>query len=142
MPLLAWTEELSCGLAEVDEQHQRLLRMLNELHEAMLRKEGQKIVGGILARMNDYTIYHFSCEEGLMSRSGYPDLEEHIAEHEDFIQQVHKFQRQFDLGKFGLCIDILRYLSSWLLNHIMGSDKAFAPYVDATSSGPCHLAQT
>jgi hemerythrin len=85
--------------------------------------------------MMDYTSYHFATEEKYMALFHYPGFQSHNAEHEEFVRQVAKFQQQFEAGRLGLSIDVLRYLSSWLLNHILGSDKAFGPFFN--SHGLC-----
>lgn len=135
MSLLEWSDELSCNVKEIDEQHKRLVDMVNELHQAMLGKQGQKALASIIGQMMDYTSYHFATEEKYMALFHYPGFQSHNAEHEEFVRQVTKFQQQFEAGRLGLSIDVLRYLSSWLLNHILGSDKAFGPFFN--SHGLC-----
>lgn len=131
MALLEWSDQLSCNVKEIDDQHKRLVGMLNDLHQAMLRKEGQLVLASILGKMMDYASYHFSTEEKYMAMFRYPGFQSHNAEHEEFVRQVAYFQRQYEAGKIGLSVDVLRYLSSWLMNHIMGSDKAFGPFFNA-----------
>jgi hemerythrin len=131
MTLIEWSDELSCNVKEIDDQHKNLVAMLNELHRAMLRKEGQKALSSILGRMVEYTSYHFSTEERYMSMFHYPGLEAHRPEHAEFVSSVAQFQEEFALGKVGLSIEVMRYLSSWLTNHIMVSDKSFGPFFNA-----------
>lgn len=128
MPLIEWSEEMSCNVKEIDDQHKRLVGMLNELHQAMLRKDGQRALTSILGQMMDYTSYHFATEEVYMVLFQYPGFQAHNAEHAEFVRTVARFQEMYEAGKAGLSIEVLQYLSSWLANHIMGSDKAFGPF--------------
>jgi hemerythrin len=63
-----------------------------------------------------------------MSLYQYPDLEAHKAEHAEFVASVAQFREGFAAGRIGLTIEVMRYLSSWLTNHIMGTDRAFGPF--------------
>ncbi|MDD1755850.1 MAG: bacteriohemerythrin [Methanomassiliicoccales archaeon] len=131
MPLLEWSDELSCNVREIDEQHKRLVGMLNRLHQAMVRREGQRLLASILGELMDYTTYHFATEEKYMALFHYPGFQSHSAEHEDFVRTVSRFQKQYENGDVGLSISVLNFLSSWLRDHIMGSDKAFGPFFNA-----------
>ena len=39
MPIMKWSEELSVEVNEIDLQHQRLIDLINNLHDAMLAKK-------------------------------------------------------------------------------------------------------
>lgn len=131
MPLLEWSEEFSCNVREIDDQHKRLVVMLNELHRAMINGKGQEVMASIIGQMMDYTTYHFSTEERYMALHSYPGFLSHSSEHQEFVRTVSRFQAQYEAGRVGLSIDILRFLSSWLLNHIQGSDRSLGPFLNA-----------
>ena len=131
MPLLEWSEELSCNVREIDEQHQLLVGMLNRLHQAMVQCQGQTVLASILGEMMDYTTYHFATEEKYMALFHYPEFQSHASEHEEFVRTVARFQREYEAGDVGLSVSVLNYLSSWLRDHILGSDKAFGPFFNA-----------
>jgi hemerythrin len=38
MPLVSWSDELSVGIEEIDEQHRQFINIMNELHSAIIRK--------------------------------------------------------------------------------------------------------
>jgi hemerythrin len=131
MPLLEWSEELSCNVKEIDDQHRRLVGMINELHQAMLQGQTQAVLAGTISKLEDYAIYHFATEERYMALYHYPGAQAHIAEHGVFMLKVADFQKKYEATEFGLSIQIFKYLSAWLRDHIMVSDKAFGPFFNA-----------
>jgi len=130
VPLIAWTDEYSVNIREIDNQHRGLFALLNKLFDAKGSNQEREILAGILSELVEYTETHFATEERHMKLYDYPDLASHIKEHEAFIQKVADFQQRFEDGKAGLDISILNFLLSWLKNHIQGSDKAFGPFLN------------
>lgn len=66
--MMTWTDALSVNIKEIDDQHKKLVNMVNQLHAAMLKGEGKTVVGPILAELTANTVYHFSIEEGYMNK--------------------------------------------------------------------------
>ncbi|MBI5092471.1 MAG: hemerythrin family protein [Candidatus Hydrogenedentes bacterium] len=84
MSILVWDEKYSVGISEIDRQHQRLIQMINDLHEALVAERGQQALTEIVGRMLDYTIYHFAAEETLLKNNGYALYDAHQQEHAGF----------------------------------------------------------
>ncbi len=123
-----WSEELSVGVSEIDDQHKRLILLINTLHDAMLAKQGKQAVSGILDELASYTVYHFKTEEQYMEKFGYPAYQSHRLEHGSFIQSVDSFMNDYSAGKLGLSIDIMNFLRDWVSNHIKGTDKKYSAF--------------
>jgi hemerythrin len=128
MVFLEWSSELSVNIKEIDEQHRYLVKMINDLHEAMMRKQGRQVMGDILAEMTTYAVKHFATEEKYMRLYRYPEMELHQLEHRKFVETVSKFKADFDANRLGLSIDVMNFLSNWLKDHIMTKDKRFGPF--------------
>jgi len=126
MPIMKWSEDLSVQVSEIDQQHQRLIDLINQLHEAMLQKQGKQVVSKIIDELAAYTVYHFQTEEKYMQQFKYSGLLSHKNEHDTFVQKVDTFQKEFDAGKLGLSIEIMTFLRDWVTNHIMGTDKKYS----------------
>jgi hemerythrin-like metal-binding protein len=58
----------------MDNQHRQLVDLLNQLENAMAKGKGKELVGKILSELIRYTQTHFSSEELLMLKHGFPDL--------------------------------------------------------------------
>ena len=130
MPLIAWTDEYSVNIREIDNQHRRWFAILNKLFDAKGSHQERESLNVILSELVKYTETHFVNEERLMKAHDYPDLASHIKEHEAFIQKVSDFQQRFEDGKAGLDISVLSFLMNWFKNHIQVSDKAYAPFLN------------
>ena len=130
MPLIAWRDEYSVHIREIDNQHKRLFTLLNKLFDAKGSNQERETLAGILSDLVKYAETHFATEERLMKSYGYPDLASHIEEHEEFIRKVRDFQQLFEDGKVLLDLSVLNFLLNWLKNHIQGSDKAYAPFLN------------
>lgn len=132
MPLMEWEDRMSVGVREIDAEHRHLVDMLNELFYAMKQGAGQAKLGEILNGLIAYTDAHFRHEEFLFEKTGYPDMEMHIKEHNNLRKQVMEIQNRYTSGEQEtLTIETLTFLKSWLINHTTGSDKKFGPHMNA-----------
>jgi hemerythrin len=130
MPLMEWDDKLSVRIAAMDEQHQKLVALLNELFDAMMAGQGRDRLGHVTGALVDYTKTHFSQEEELMAQHGYPDLAAHRAAHEALTKKVLEAQQRYRAGaSAALSIDMLNFLKSWLVNHIQGTDKKYGVWL-------------
>jgi hemerythrin-like metal-binding protein len=126
---MPWSDKFELGIASIDEQHSELVKMVNELHRAMKLKRGAKETGSVLERLADYTVYHFSHEEKLFETHQYPDRMQHKVIHDELVAKVVDFKKQFDQGRAGLSMDLMVFLTDWLKNHIMKTDKAYVSFL-------------
>ncbi len=117
-----WNESYEVGVAEIDQQHLKLVDMINALHDAMLVGQGGGMLGELLQKLIDYTYYHFESEENFMKISGYTGLLQHQKEHAKLIDQVVEYQKRFEMGRLKNSVDTMRFLKEWLLNHILEND--------------------
>ncbi len=132
VPLMTWTEKLSVGVAVLDEDHKRLVGMVNELYDSMQAGHGKETLGRILNDLVRYTKEHFAREEKFFAQTGYPAAAAHKHEHDALTQQVIEVQQKYMSGaSAALSIDVLRFLKSWLINHIQGSDQKYRPHLNA-----------
>lgn len=123
---ITWNASFSVKVPSLDEQHVKLLEYLNELH-AVLLESPQDSSGyeSILEKLAAYADEHFSYEEGLMRRCGYPGYIEHKGMHGDFLSKVREFESQMRDGDL-VAQELLFFLQNWLISHIKGSDKEYS----------------
>lgn len=129
MALIIWNENLSVDISVIDRQHQQLVDMINDLHNAMLQGKGQHILGKILNGLNDYTAEHFATEEKLFAQFNYPETADHIREHAHFINKLNEFKAIHTKGSEGTSIELIDFLSNWLATHILEVDRRYAPFL-------------
>ncbi|OGV66298.1 MAG: hypothetical protein A3K19_14050 [Lentisphaerae bacterium RIFOXYB12_FULL_65_16] len=128
-PFIVWSDSLSVGVEAIDEQHQRLVAMINRLHDAMRSGKAQNTIGRILDELVGYTAEHFHTEEDLMAKTGFPDLAKHRRVHAELVEKALDVKRDFDAGKLVIGADLMNFLKSWLVNHIQRMDKQYGPHL-------------
>ena len=133
MPLLKWTPKMSVGVGVLDEDHKRLVGMINDLYDAMQAGHGKEALCRTLDDLVRYTQMHFAREEKYFADTGYPATAAHKREHDTLTGQVLDVQKNYAAGaSAALSIDVLRFLKDWLLNHIQISDQKYRPHLNAT----------
>ena len=125
--LIAWDNSIKIGVEAVDKQHLRLVELVNNLYGAMINRAGNTVLKSILTELVDYTVTHFADEEAMMSKAGYSKLAEHQKVHKKLVQQVMEFRDEFNSGSATVSIELMSFLSDWLINHIQATDRQYVP---------------
>lgn len=133
MPLITWGPMLTVGHKEIDEQHQRLVALVNQLNDAMRAGQGRESLQPVLNELVRYTVYHFGTEERLMAASKYAMTAQHKAEHAKFVAEVGAFKKKFDSGNASLSVEVMNFLREWLGKHILQSDKKLAAALNSAA---------
>ncbi|MHC1788699.1 bacteriohemerythrin [Solidesulfovibrio sp.] len=126
--LLQWDDSLATGLSEVDRQHQVLVRMICDLHEAMRSGKGKQQLEAIIDELSNYAVEHFGYEEKLMEQYKYPGYLNHRKEHIAFVDKVIAFGNDFRENRAALTTEVMNFLKNWLVGHIKGTDQKYAPF--------------
>ena len=116
---------------EIDNQHKKLVNMVNELHDAMKSGKAETVLMRIVKEMKQYAATHFGLEERYMKTNNYPDFKAHKTEHDKFVAKVVQVEQDCNTGKCAMSMDILNFLSNWLVNHIKGTDKKYGPFLNS-----------
>lgn len=130
MNLIEWNDSFSVNIVEIDNQHKNLINMINELYNAMSKGRSKEIMEEIISKMINYADYHFTTEEDLMLKYGYGEYISHKNEHNSFIEKVKKFNEDYKSGALFLSVEVLTFLSTWLKNHILGTDKKYSKFLN------------
>jgi len=128
--LISWKEEYSVGIADLDDDHKKLISLLNQFNTAYDYAMSENYEKQCLEELVSYTKYHFEKEEKLLSENGYEDFEAHKAEHEKMIAQVVKFVELYNEQGHDALDEVVTFLSDWLVNHINGTDKAYSKHLN------------
>lgn len=137
MALIEWRPSFSVSVPALDNQHKRLISLINELHAAMLTGKGSAAQAGILAELIHYTQGHFDAEEAYMRSVQFAGFPDHRLKHEMLTREVLTFQKNLEAGNVILSIDLMNFLRDWLQNHIAVEDSQYAAWVkrNAASAG-------
>ena len=126
---LAWDDKLSVGIESIDEDHKKLIGLINTLQTAVMYPSGETYERQALKEVVDYTIYHFKREEELMLEFNYPDYEPHKKTHAVMIGKVGEFMEAYEQNSEGAICDLTKYLKTWLIKHIAGTDQQYTSYL-------------
>lgn len=131
MPLITWDDSIAVGISSLDQQHQRWVGFINELHDAMMERRGKDVVAGTLKRVSDYMRTHFANEEQLMVRHGYPGYARHKQLHDEFVAKMAGITDPDRPGGTVLTLDVMDALRDWLVNHIQRVDREYVAHLKA-----------
>ena len=130
MPLMTWTDKLGVGVKVLDDDHKRLIDLLNQLDDGMKKGKGKETLGKVLDGLVSYTKFHFAREEEFFAKTGYPAAT-HKKEHDDLVKQVLDLQARYKSGELALSLATVDFLKNWLINHIQGTDQKYGPHLNA-----------
>ncbi len=128
MALINWDESLSVKMDDIDQQHQKLFNLINDVHQAMSTGKGNEIMGRIMGELLKYTKDHFSYEEKMLKRIGYPKLVEHQKVHVYLTDQVNQLYEKIKTGKPLSPVSVSNFLKDWLKSHILKVDMHYSRY--------------
>jgi len=134
MSYLKWSDKYSLNVAEVDEQHRKLVSLVNDMYDAMHAGKGRDMIGTVIAEFVDYTDYHFKAEERLLRQNGYPEYDEHKVMHDNLSRKAHSIKEAFDRGNTPTAIEVMLLLTNWLNIHILEEDKKYKPYTESRAT--------
>lgn len=129
MTYIQWEDKFSVGIREMDDQHMRIVELINELHECRMEGKPEEAIAEILDSVADYIRVHFTAEEQLMISVRYPGFDEHHAEHVKLIQKTAELRKRMTGGTPPTTFEVLNFLKRWLIEHIMESDKVIGKYI-------------
>ncbi len=126
MAMVKWGRELSVGVPSLDQQHEKILFLLNILQEGLMSGKGKIELGGVLNQLVTATASHIRYEEGLLARAGYGDGPAHHDEHAELMRQYCGISRQYEtIGPSVLSLPVMGFLKNSLMTHIRGSDAGY-----------------
>ncbi len=133
---IEWTDELSVGIEEINEQHKVLIALINRMHNAIEDKHGSEEVIGILTELADYTKIHFAVEESLMRILNYPGYDEHKDIHDELLEHVIELHEKVSSGHTAISFELMHFLKSWLSKHILEEDMQYSGFFLAAGTLP------
>ena len=125
MSMMQWSDDYSVEIQEIDEQHKCIVAYINELYEALSRKENRDLVADVIQKLLEYTKIHFAVEEALMRIFHYEGYEHHKEIHDNIVQQVLTYQGKFMAGDEEVGMELLMFLKGWLFEHINKMDRQY-----------------
>ena len=129
-----WSSALETGHAVIDSQHKELINAVNSFLAECKQGQATDKIGAKLDYLASYTKKHFSEEETLQQKTGYPDYANHRQYHEHLIKVIEGLSAE--LKQSGpsptLVNKVIRNVGEWLVSHIMQQDAKIVAHLKQT----------
>jgi hemerythrin len=126
MSLFTWKPEYSVNEAVLDDHHQKLFTVLNSVYENVMNSlEGDSVLPTI-DELSAYTRYHFATEERYMREKGFPEIEDHVAEHRKFTHTIEALRTGYHNNDLEITSELIVVLGEWLLHHVIKEDRKYS----------------
>ncbi|MCX7014778.1 MAG: bacteriohemerythrin [Candidatus Sumerlaeota bacterium] len=122
MPLFLWDEAFSVNVRELDDQHRRLIGLLNDLQKALQGTAPKERWWKALEEFGQLTARNFETEERLVLLHEAPDYIAHRVHHDRFLNQFGEYREQLESERVRLSLPFLEDLADWWRNHIVDFD--------------------
>ncbi len=132
---MPWGPQLQTGIREIDQQHRKLVGMVNELYRAVQEGRDREFMARLLEELVSYTDYHFKTEEYYFDKYHYPEGQVHKEIHRKLTEKVLAFREKFVQGEANVSYDLLNFLKDWLINHIGKTDMKYVPFLKEKGVG-------
>jgi len=125
MAKLEWQDSYSVGVSDLDDDHKRLIDIINRVARA---ERDNEPVDWVLEELEDYARVHFAREEERMQAAGYPGFDAHVEKHREFVEWLRAVERTYKLSpetESYLADSVNAHLTDWLTRHILETDMAY-----------------
>ena len=134
-PLLTWSFTFDTGHAGIDAQHKQLIAILNRLDATTRTPDALAESRSTMKALIEYVKTHFSYEETLMQRQGYPAAKVHQAQHIAFAEKLASYDLQLKGNPQFDPKHLLAFVRGWLIDHILKTDKDLGRYLRKAAGG-------
>jgi hemerythrin len=138
--ILEWSDKFDTHIDIVDTQHKKLCDLLNKIASCFdTGSPSEEVVEQTLKELLDYANQHFTDEEAMM-QAGHIDerhFKVHHMEHNSFMYDLSRLQlhNNADEDEVQTAQKVVRFITSWLVYHILGVDQVMAAQLDAIQKG-------
>lgn len=124
-----WQDEIhSLGIPEIDAQHQQLFYITNKLFEEGEKDPVERRLTPLFKQLYAYSRFHFSSEEGMMKKAGFPNYSEHKEIHGKFIFKIKEYLENYRRFPKQNIAEPTEFLVNWIITHTAGDDKLYQQY--------------
>jgi hemerythrin-like metal-binding protein len=129
-----WRDEFTLHVPEMDKEHKNLVKITEDIIEAMSSGLGKGAIEDAFQGLMDYTVDHFQHEEELIEKHGYPLTAEHKEIHRLLKEKVIAYKDELFLKDSFNAKEFQDFMSGWLVNHILNDDRQYAEFINAKFS--------
>lgn len=128
MPIMNWDKSLDIGVKPMNDEHQGLLEIMNQLYDAQAAGKQGAVINALVDKLGKACTEHFTHEEAYMERVGYPGFKNHKALHASLLTRYGEFAAQVRAAGGVANDEFFQFLKFWLNSHIKGIDIKYAAH--------------
>ena len=113
------------GISILDEQHKKLIEIINKASMVEISSNNPKDVLAILDQMTEYILKHFETEEHYMKEFDFPGFQPHRNEHIDFTNTTIDYKIRAVGGDYKIINEIIEYLKSTKIKKTVHCERSF-----------------
>lgn len=134
---IRWKDEYCVGVSRIDEQHFRLVELLNELYRKIGPETTPADAWDLLREFNAYADTHFDAEERIARDSNVDVTAQaaHKLEHQNYRDRMDTFRRAFEQNDKRAPVQLMAFLSNWWLSHILIRDMELGRLIREQEAG-------
>lgn len=130
MAMYEMKPEYYTGLGFVDDEHKKLFEIANTVYDLLIDEfipDKYDYIMEVVNELKAYAKYHFDHEEEYMSKTKYRKFLSHKVAHDGFIEKINEYDADIvDENQRESLLELLEFLTTWLVEHILMQDKLFA----------------
>lgn len=127
IPRIHWNPIYSVHVDRLDNQHRKIFDIANHLIDVF--ESGSDDFLSVINELVDYVTVHFHDEQVVMMNAKFPGLSIQTREHDQFIEKVEGFLKDYDEGNKDLGFKMVVFLRDWINNHTTKMDMEYAKYL-------------
>ena len=126
MPL-KWSEQQSCGVKELDEQHKQFIALINGMLTALEKREVKQVIDDTLRQLLAFANFHFATEEKYLDMCEYPGAAQHKLGHQKLVDGINELAEGWKTSQdpYVFYYRLLNFMKDWLKNYLVDEDQKF-----------------
>ena len=120
-------DEYLTGIQQIDDEHRVLFEIAEEIYQLCDNEfvpDKFDHITNLIHRLKDYAIFHFQHEEEYMESIAYKRMFTQKIQHDNFKRKLDTMDLEIvDDNQEQTIRDLLTFITDWLIEHIMETDK-------------------
>ena len=122
MVLIEWKTEFEVGNPDVDHEHQEIIALINDLHEAMSGENASISVMDFLGEIYAHVAAHFALEEKIMRTNRYDQYADHKSDHERLLDELRDIMDDYEENAYFSDKEFASHVERWFTEHFKTKD--------------------
>ena len=135
--IFPWSENLETGITIIDEQHKKIICILNKLVNTLVNDDATE-VSRVFDELAAYAKYHFETEEAIWKQHFSDDkwMLSRQKTHASFLPDIISLKDELGDKPLREVVEhLIKFLIHWLASHIIDGDKRMAIVLQNVNAG-------